>query len=88
MDSSACVSGIERFVAWRGAPRVIWSDNGTNFVGAEKELLEATLRWNTDVTAALIIKGIRWKFNPTGPLNHGGSWDIMVRSLKESIIVY
>ena len=82
MDTSACVSGIERFVARRGAPRVIWSDNGTNFVGAEKELLEATLRWNTDAPAALIVKGIHWKFNPPGAPHHGGSWEIMVRSCK------
>ena len=82
MDTSACVSGIERFVARRGAPRVIWSDNGTNFVGAEKELLEATLRWNTDAPAALVVKGIHWKFNPPGAPHHGGSWEIMVRSCK------
>ena len=82
MDTSACVSGIERFLARRGAPRVIWSDNGTNFVGAEKELLEATLRWNTDAPAALIVKGIHWKFNPPGAPHHGGSWEIMVRSCK------
>ena len=44
MDASACVSGIERFVARRRAPHVIWSNNGTNFVGTEEELLQATLR--------------------------------------------
>ena len=44
MDTSAGVAGIERFIARRGMPNVIWSDNGTNFVGAEKELLEVTRR--------------------------------------------
>ena len=39
MDTSSCVMAIERFVSRRGAPSIIWLDNGTNFVGAEKELL-------------------------------------------------
>ena len=37
--TSSCVMGLERFIASRGTPNKIWSDNGTNFVGAEKELL-------------------------------------------------
>ena len=36
MDASSCVMGVERFVSRRGTPAIIWSDNGTNFVGAEK----------------------------------------------------
>ena len=59
MDTNACVAGIERFIARRGMPNVIWSDNGTNFVGAEKELLEVTRRWNDYAPAALVCKGIR-----------------------------
>ena len=39
MDTSTWVMGIERFCARRGFPSVIWSDNGTNFVASEKELL-------------------------------------------------
>ena len=39
LDTSSSVMGIERFIMRRGTPRTNWSDNGTNFVGAEKELL-------------------------------------------------
>ena len=46
MDTSSCVMGIERFVSRRGIPFVIWSDNGTNFVATEKELLQNILQWN------------------------------------------
>ena len=82
MDTSACVAGIERFIARRGVPNVIWSDNGTNFGAADKELLEATRRWNEYAPAALLTKGIRWKFNPPSAPQHGGSWERMVRSCK------
>ena len=34
LDTSSCVMGIERFIARRGTPSTIWSDNGTNFVCA------------------------------------------------------
>ena len=82
MDTSACVAGIERFIARQRVPNVIWSDNGTNFVGAEKELLEVTRRWNEYDPVALVSKGIRWKFNPPSAPHHGGSWERMVRSCK------
>ena len=41
MDTSSCVIGVERFVSRRGTPAMIWSDNGTNFIEAEKELRES-----------------------------------------------
>ena len=41
------------------------SDNGTNFVGAEKELAEYIVAWNKrKIEEHLIHQGIRWKFNP------------------------
>ena len=65
MDTSSCVMGIERFVSRRGVPSVIWSDNGTNFVASEKELLQNILRWNQQLlTDSLVKKRIKWKFNP------------------------
>ena len=41
MDTSSYVMGVERFVSRRGTPAMIWSDNGTNFILAEKELQES-----------------------------------------------
>lgn len=39
LSTESCKMAIRRFVARRGAPQQIFSDNGTNFRGAARELL-------------------------------------------------
>ncbi len=83
MDISSCVMGIERFTARRGFPSVILSDIGTNFIGAEKELLQLVHNWDqAQISTSLVSKGIRWKFNPPAAPHHGGSWERIVPSFK------
>ena len=83
MDTSSCVMGVERFVSRRGTPAMIWSDNGTNFIGAEKELRESIEKWNVvNIAAELAHKGIKWKFNPPSAPHQGGIWERLVRSFK------
>ena len=40
LTSEAFIAALRRFVAHRGSPTLICSDNGTNFVGANHELKE------------------------------------------------
>ena len=62
---------------------IIWSDNGTNFVGAEKELRENIEKWNTiNIAVELAHKGIKWRFNPPSAPHQGGIWERLVRSFK------
>ena len=82
MDTSACGAGIERFIGRRGMPNVKWSDNGTDSIGTEKELLKVTRRWNDYEPTALVCKGTRWKFNPPRAPHQCGSWERMVWSCK------
>ena len=82
LDTSACVMGIERFIARRGTPSVIWSDNGTIFVGAEKELRTCIQCWNQQAPSIMVHKKLTWKFNPSGSPHQGGSWERLVRSCK------
>ena len=42
MNTSSCVMEVERFMSSRGTPVMIWSDNGTYFIGADEELREST----------------------------------------------
>ena len=83
MDTSGCVMGIERFAARRGTPSVLWSDNGTNFIASDKELLQNVRNWNHQVlTESLVKKGIKWKFNPPSAPHHGGVSERLERSFK------
>ena len=83
MDTSSCIMGVEQFVSRRGTPAMIWSDNGTNFIGAAKELRESVEKWSIVYNAAeLAHKGINWKFNPPSAPHHGGIRERLVRSFK------
>ena len=82
LDTSSCVMGVERFIARRGSPTTIMSDNDTNFVGAQKELLACVESWNKLAPAVFVQKKIKWKFNPPRAPHHGGSWEQLVRSVK------
>ena len=83
MDTSSCVMGVEWFVSRRGTPALIWSDNGKNFIEAEKELRKCIEIWNTiNIAAEFAHKGIKWRFNPPSARHQGGIWERLVRSFK------
>ena len=83
MDTSSCVMVVEWFVSRRGTPAMIWSDNGTNFIGAEKQLREIVKKGNiVNIAAELAHKGIKWRFNPPSAPHQGGIWERLVRSFK------
>jgi len=46
MEADSFVNALSRFIARRGNPIMIRSDNGTNFTGGEKEIKAAMQKWN------------------------------------------
>jgi hypothetical protein len=60
---------LRRFFAIRGRPALILSDNGTQLVGAERELREMIAGWNKEKLREFAAeKGIKWQFiTPTAP---------------------
>ncbi|XP_062533985.1 uncharacterized protein LOC134203005 [Armigeres subalbatus] len=71
---------IRRFIAIRGAPQEIYSDNGSNFVGASREL--QTQINNGDLANTFTNCYTKWKFNPPAAPHMGGVWERLVRSVK------
>ncbi|XP_062415351.1 uncharacterized protein LOC134107519 [Pungitius pungitius] len=84
LDTDSCINALRRFICRRGQVSHLRSDNGTNFVGAEKELREALTSLNHDrIEKALSKKGIKWSFNPPGGSHHGGAWERMIRMIRK-----
>ena len=87
LEADTCLTAITRFIARRGKPATILSDNGTNFVGAAKEMRDCINAWNqSDIETSLAQKDIKWKFNPPGAPHFGGIWERLVRSCKKAMI--
>lgn len=84
LDTDSCIAAIRRFVARRGAVKEMRSDNGTNLVGAEKELRKELEGWNqAQVNDAMLQKGIKWTFNPPAGSHHGGIWERQIRTVRQ-----
>ncbi|XP_062713662.1 uncharacterized protein LOC134290520 [Aedes albopictus] len=85
LTTQSCVMAIRRFVARRGAPETIFSDNGTNFVGANN-LLKEELRTIEEQCAATFTNArTNWLFNPPAAPHMGGAWERLVRSVKTAM---
>ena len=69
-------------MARRGEPRLLRSDNGSNFVGVERELREEIKAWNKKrIQEAMSQRGIRWLFNPPAALHMEGVWERQIRTV-------
>ena len=83
LDTDAFVNALRRFIARRGQVKSMRSDNGTNFVGAERELREAIRGWNqSKISSFLLQRSIDWTFNTPAASHHGGSWERLIRSIR------
>ena len=86
LSTDSAIMAIRRFVSSCGCPRRIFSDNGTNFVGANNELKKVAQELDQErITAFLAPRGIEWIFNPPSAPYFGGSWECLVRSVKEGL---
>ncbi|XP_062713378.1 uncharacterized protein LOC134290293 [Aedes albopictus] len=79
LSTASCLMAIRRFVCRRGFPIEFFSNNGTNFVGASKEIIKAI---NEECSENLTSSRTRWNFNPPAAPHMGGIWERLVRSVK------
>ena len=86
LDTDAFLNAFYRMVNRRGLPQEVVSDNGGNFVGAEKELQELAKKLDEDkIQRSVANKGIKWHFNPPLAPHFGGVHEIMIKAAKRAI---
>jgi hypothetical protein len=90
LTTEAFLATPRRFIARRGLPSLIWSDHGTNFVGAKRELKELYqfLQQRTPsetLTDFCSPKGIEWRLIPEHGPHFGGLWEAAVKSAKKHL---
>lgn len=74
LSSEDFIAALKRFVARRGTVQCLYSDNGTNFVGAFRKLKR--------IFEMMRGQQIEWKFNPPSAPHFGGLWEAGVKSVK------
>jgi hypothetical protein len=84
LDTDSFLNSFRRFSARRGMPLKIWSDNGTNFVGAHNELIKSAKQIDKDqVQSRCTNDGVEWSFNPPCASHWGGIWERMIRTIRK-----
>ena len=81
---------LRRFFALRGVPSLMISDNGTQFVGAERQLREMIEGWDKGKLREYSAeKGMQWQFTTPGAPHQNGCAEALVKSctiaLKKAI---
>ena len=89
LTKEACIASLKRFVARRGAPEVIFSDNATNFLGARNDLLKLkdilAGREYESLAHYATMHGMNWVMIPPRAPNFGRLWEAGIKSAKHHL---
>jgi hypothetical protein len=87
LTADTFLDALKRFVSRRGTVKSIISDNATNFIKANKNLIDLHQFFqNFEISRKLVTtlsnENIQWKFIPPRTPNFGGLWEAGVKSVK------
>lgn len=82
------IATYKQFISRRGIPHSLYSDCGTNFLGADKslqKLFTQSSRENQHISLLLAQERTQWIFNPPAAPHMGGKWEAVVKSTKHHL---
>lgn len=90
LTSDAFLAAFRRFVNRRGRCLKLFSDNGTNFKGADRilqfQIKQAEKSWKTELEIDFNKCGTEWHFIPLQSPHFGGLWEASVKSIKTHLV--
>lgn len=87
LSTDAFIACLRRFISRRGKPMLMWSDHGTNFVGAASEVKELVKFLESQKAQGAISTfcSAQWRFIPERAPHFGGLWEAAVKSFKSHL---
>ena len=88
VDSSTMefIQVLRRFFSVRGQPSLMISDNGSQFIGAERLLKELIKGWDIEQLREFSAeKGIKWQFTTPASPHQNGCAEALVKSCKMAL---
>lgn len=86
METDSFLNALRRFVCRRGPIRQLRADQGTNFIGARRELREALGEMDQEkVKSDLLTMNCDWiefKFNAPTASHMGGVWERQIKTVR------
>lgn len=87
LSAESFLHAIRRFAARHGWPETIILDNGTSFVGAEKELRKLVQEGKKQIEDFALLHKVKWKFiTPLSP-HQGGFYESLIKQVKSALRV-
>ena len=86
LDTDSFLCALSRFTARRGVPEEMWSDNGRNFVRADKEIQKMCQSLDKEKISKHFNKeSLKWHFNPPAAPHFGGAYESMIKIVKRNL---
>ena len=84
LETDSFLNTLHRFICRRGSVRQLRSDQGTNFIGAKRELHEALQSMDQNKISAELLKEnwMTFKMNPPSASHAGGVWERQIRTIR------
>lgn len=87
-STDAFLAAFRRFSGRRGLCQTLYSDCGTNFIGAAAEIKKLFDRGSKECSQLQQVFArdrITWRFNPPAAPHMGGKWEAAVKSVKHHL---
>ena len=86
MTLSSVVHALTKMNAQFPPLRKMYSNNGSNFRGANREISESIAAWDkTELSDKLGDIGVTWEFGPAASGHSGGVWERLIGIVKRSL---